>query len=66
MRQVFELNFINFFYNKTAAKKCSSSCRKWSFVLASITLLIELFINYSESKDRASVEKTVSGSMKVT
>jgi hypothetical protein len=34
-------------------------------VCALITLLMELFITCSESKDRASVGKMVSGSMKV-
>jgi hypothetical protein len=38
--------------------KCSSSSRKGSVVSASITLLMELLINYSESKDRVFVEKT--------
>jgi hypothetical protein len=53
-------------YNKIASKKCSSSSRKGSFVFASITSLMELFVNFSESKDRAYAGKTASGSMKVT
>jgi hypothetical protein len=53
-----------FLYNKTAAMKCSLSSTKWSVVFASITLLLELFVNCWESKDRTSVGETVSGSMK--
>jgi hypothetical protein len=33
---------------------------KWFGVFASITLLLELFINYSKSKDRSFVGKIVS------
>jgi hypothetical protein len=55
-----------FFYNITAAKKCSSSNMKESFVFPSITFFMELVINCSESKDSASVGKTTSDSMKVT
>jgi hypothetical protein len=65
MQQLFEFNFISFFlYNKTTAKKCSSESKK-GFLFASITLLIGLFVNCSESKDKVSVERTISGSMKV-
>jgi hypothetical protein len=55
-----------FLYNKTAVMKCSSSSTKWSIIFASITLLLELFVNCSESKDRTSIGETVSGSMKAT
>jgi hypothetical protein len=44
--------------------KCSSESRKGFFFFASITLLMELFINLLESKDRASVGRMASGSMK--
>jgi hypothetical protein len=66
MGLIFELNFIRFFYTKTAVKKCSSKSGKWSLVIDSITLLMELFVNCSKSNDRASIGKTTSGSMKVT
>jgi hypothetical protein len=42
MCQVFKLNFINFFYNKTAVKKCSSKGMKGSLVFTSIKLVMEL------------------------
>jgi hypothetical protein len=57
---------LHIFYNKTTAMKCSLSSRKGSIVFASITLVMELFVNYSESKDSASIRKTSSGSMKAT
>jgi hypothetical protein len=47
-------------------KKCSSTSTKGSLVFSSINLLIELFINCSEPKDRDSIGITASGSMKVT
>jgi hypothetical protein len=37
-----------------------------AIVFSSIGLLMELFVNCSESKERASIGKTANGSMKVT
>jgi hypothetical protein len=47
------------------AKKCSSRSRKRSLIFSSINLSMELFVNYSELKDRDSVGKMASDSMKV-
>jgi hypothetical protein len=55
-----------FLYNITVAKKCSSNSSKESFLFPSITFFMELFLNYLDSKDSASVGRTTSGSMKVT
>jgi hypothetical protein len=65
MCQVFELNFIVFFCNKKVVKKCSSRRMKGSLVFSSINLVTELFINYSELKDRDSVDIMARDSMKV-
>jgi hypothetical protein len=71
LRRTLELRAIQiqielhiFLYNKTVAMDCSSSSRKWLVVFASITLLLVLFINCLESKDRASIGEIVSGSVK--
>jgi hypothetical protein len=55
-----------FLYNITAAKKCSSSSMKGAFIFPSITFVMELFVNYLELKESASIGRTTSGSMKVT
>jgi hypothetical protein len=57
---------IFFLYNVTAAKKCSSSSTKETFIFPSITFFMELFVNCSESKENSSVGRTASGSINVT
>jgi hypothetical protein len=49
------------FSTKTLLNKCPSKSRKGSLSFASINLLMELFVNCSESKDRASFGKTANG-----
>jgi hypothetical protein len=56
----------NFFCNKKASKKCPSRRMKWSLVFSSINLVMELFINCSELKDKDSVGITTNDWMKVT
>jgi hypothetical protein len=53
------------FYNITAAKKCSSSNMKGSFVFPSITFFMELVVKALESKDNAFIGEPASGSMNV-
>jgi hypothetical protein len=66
MGQRFKFNFILFSIQKTAVMKFSSISRKGAVLSTSITLLMKLFLNCLESKDRASVGKIVNGSMKAT
>jgi hypothetical protein len=66
MGNVFELNFISFFANQNGGDENSSKSRKGSLVCDSNSLLMELFMNYSESNNMASVGNTPNGSMKVT
>jgi hypothetical protein len=47
-------------------KKCFSKIRKGSLSFGSINLLMEMFVNYLESKDMASFGEMSNCSMKVT
>jgi hypothetical protein len=54
------------FYTKTTVNICSSKSRKGSSVSDRTTLLMEWLVNCSGANDTTYVEKTASGSMKVT
>jgi hypothetical protein len=66
MRQIFELNFIRFVLHPNHGEEMFFEEQEMALVIDLITLLMELFVNCSESNDRASVQKMTSGSMKVT
>jgi hypothetical protein len=73
MKRTRELHMIglrielrNVFVHKICGEEMFIQDQEGSFVFDSISLLMEMFVNYLESNDMASVEKMTSGSMKVT
>jgi hypothetical protein len=63
---VLQIELHIFFVHQNCGDEMFIEEQKGFLFFASITLLMELFINSLESKDKASFGRATSGSMKVT